>query len=51
MAFQECYLNDNGELTWVYDYKELKNHGIIPDELITGMTCRFGARSARATPM
>lgn len=32
-AFQECYLNDNGELTWVYDYKELKNHGIIPDEL------------------
>lgn len=32
-AFQECYLNDNGELTWVYDYKEMKNHGIIPDEL------------------
>ena len=32
-AFQECYLNDNGELTWVYDYRELKNHGIIPDEL------------------
>lgn len=35
-AFQKCYLNDNGELTWVYDYKdykELKNHGIIPDEL------------------
>lgn len=32
-AFQECYLNDNGELTWVYDYKELKNHGIIPDKL------------------
>ena len=32
-AFQECYLNDNGKLTWVYDYKELKNHGIIPDEL------------------
>ena len=32
-AFQECYLNDNGELTWVYDYKKLKNHGIIPDEL------------------
>lgn len=29
-AFQECYLNDNGELTWVYDYKELKNHGIVP---------------------
>lgn len=32
-AFQECYLNDNGKLTWVYDYKKLKNHGIIPDEL------------------
>lgn len=32
-AFQECYLNDNSELTWVYDYKKLKNHGIIPDEL------------------
>ena len=32
-AFQKCYLNDNGELTWVYDYKKLKNPGIIPDEL------------------
>ena len=29
-AFQECYLNDNGELTWVYDRKHLKNHGIVP---------------------
>ena len=29
-AFQECYLNDNGELTWVYDRKDLKNHGIVP---------------------
>lgn len=29
-AFQECYLNDNGELTWVYDRKGLKNHGIVP---------------------
>ena len=32
-AFQECYLNDNGELTWVYDYRELKNHGIVPAPL------------------
>ena len=29
-AFQECYLNDNGELTWVYDREDLKNHGIVP---------------------
>lgn len=29
-AFQECFLNDNGELTWVYDRKDLKNHGIVP---------------------
>ena len=29
-AFQECYLNDNGELTWVYDRKDLKHHGIVP---------------------
>ncbi len=29
-AFQECYLNDNGELTWVYDREDLKNQGIVP---------------------
>lgn len=29
-AFQKCYLNDNGELTWVYDREDLKNHGIVP---------------------
>lgn len=29
-AFQGCYLNDNGELTWVYDREDLKNHGIVP---------------------
>lgn len=29
-AFQECYLNDNGKLTWVYDREDLKNHGIVP---------------------
>ncbi len=29
-AFQKCYLNDNGELTWVYDREGLKNHGIVP---------------------
>ena len=29
-AFQECYLNDNGDLTWVYDREDLKNHGIVP---------------------
>ena len=32
-AFQECYLNNSGELTWVYDYKELKNHGIVPVDM------------------
>ena len=31
-AFQECYL-DNGNLTWVYDYKDLKNHGIVPVDM------------------
>ena len=29
-AFQKCYLNDNGELTWVYDREDLKNQGIVP---------------------
>ncbi len=28
-AFQEAYLKD-GSLTWVYDSKELENHGIVP---------------------
>ena len=29
-AFQECYLDTDGQLTWVYDRKDLKNHGIVP---------------------
>ncbi len=29
-AFQECYLGTGGQLTWVYDRKDLKNHGIVP---------------------
>ena len=29
-AFQECYLGTDGSLTWVYDRKDLKNHGIVP---------------------
>lgn len=29
-AFQECYLGTGGQLTWVYDRKYLKNHGIVP---------------------
>lgn len=29
-AFQECYLGTDGQLTWVYDRKDLKNHGIVP---------------------
>lgn len=29
-AFQECYLGTDGHLTWVYDRKDLKNHGIVP---------------------
>ena len=29
-TFQECYLDTDGQLTWVYDRKDLKNHGIVP---------------------
>lgn len=29
-AFQECYLDTDGSLTWVYDREDLKNHGIVP---------------------
>lgn len=29
-AFQECYLGADGQLTWVYDRNDLKNHGIVP---------------------
>lgn len=29
-AFQEAYLNGEGELVWVYDQKDLVNHGIVP---------------------
>lgn len=32
-AFQECYLDTDGSLTWAYDYRELKNHGIVPAPL------------------
>lgn len=29
-AFQKCYLDTDDSLTWVYDRKDLKNHGIVP---------------------
>ena len=29
-AFQECYLDTDGSLTWVYDREDLKNQGIVP---------------------
>lgn len=29
-AFQEAYLNDDGQLVWVYDQKDKVNHGIVP---------------------
>ena len=29
-AFQECYLDTDGSLTWVYDREDLKNHSIVP---------------------
>jgi len=29
-AFQECYLDTDDSLTWVYDREDLKNHGIVP---------------------
>ena len=32
-AFQEAYLNDNGELVWVYNYKDVTGKGIAPSEM------------------
>lgn len=32
-AFQEAYLDDNGELVWVYNYKDVTGKGIAPSEL------------------
>ena len=31
--FQEAYLDDAGNLVWVYNYAEMKDHGIVPAEL------------------
>lgn len=32
-TFQEAYLNDNGELVWVYNYKDVTGKGIAPSEM------------------
>lgn len=32
-AFQEAYLNDDGKLVWVYDYKDVTGSGIAPSEM------------------
>ena len=32
-AFQEAYLNDSGELVWVYNYKDVTGKGIAPSEM------------------
>ena len=32
-AFQEAYLNDDGELVWVYNYKDVTGKGIAPSEM------------------
>ena len=32
-AFQEAYLNDDGELVWVYNYKDVTGKGIAPIEM------------------
>lgn len=32
-AFQEAYLNDSGELVWVYNYKDRTGKGIAPSEM------------------
>ena len=31
--FQEAYLNDDGELVWVYNYKDVTGKGIAPSEM------------------
>lgn len=32
-AFQEAYLNDSGELVWVYNYKDVTGNGIAPSAM------------------
>lgn len=32
-TFQEAYLNDDGELVWVYNYKDVTGKGIAPSEM------------------
>lgn len=32
-AFQEAYLNDSGELVWVYNYKDVTGKGIAPSAM------------------
>lgn len=32
-AFQESYLDDNGKLVWVYNYKDVTGKGIAPSEM------------------
>ena len=32
-AFQEAYLDDDGELVWVYNYKDVTGKGIAPSEM------------------
>lgn len=32
-AFQEAYLDDNGKLVWVYNYKDVTGKGIAPSEM------------------
>ena len=32
-AFQEAYLDDSGELVWVYNYKDVTGNGIAPSEM------------------
>ena len=32
-AFQEAYLDDNGKLVWVYNYKDVAGKGIAPSEM------------------
>ena len=33
-AFQEAYLDDNGKLVWVYNYKDVTGKGIAPSEMV-----------------
>ncbi|GEM_PF-970376 len=32
-AFQEAYLDDSGELVWVYNYKDVTGKGVAPSEM------------------